>query len=719
MILGLASIAATRPLVTSPVLIFLIVLAIILLVPMALNRLKIPHVIGMILAGVVVGPYGANILAYDMSFQVFGQVGLLYLMFLAGVEIDMYHFRKNLQRGIVFGAFTFFVPMVVGVVSTLVFLHTDVLTALLMASMFAAHTLLAYPIVSRFGLTKNRAVIIAVAGTVFTVLGSLLVLAGTVSAVRDGEFNILAVSRLVAGLFIYCVAGFYLYPRLTRWFFRRYNDTIAQFAYILVMVFLAAECAAWIGLEGVFGAFFAGILLNRFIPARSPLMGRLEFVGNALFIPYFLIGVGMMINLRAIFAGWQTLYIAAVMCATAMAGKWIAAYFTQKTFGMRGVERSILYQLSNAHTAVALAVVTIGYDLGIFDSSILNATVVMILVTCTVSSIGTANAARKLKLSSVADVPAVDEKEARNHRQQINTLVPVVNEFTAKELVSLALMMHDVRPGGHNAFFALHVRNDNSTGSRSVGQSSLKVAEQTAASMDVPLSTIERYDLNFVTGVLNTMAERDINEVVIGLHRRTASVVDSFFGDKLMQLLEATNRMVVISRCYIPVNTMRRIMVVVPDKAQFETGFVRWVKCIGNLGRQLGCRAVFHTSEETARSIEAVLKWGQYGVRHEYVTMEAWDDMVLLANKVYDDDLFVSVVARNASVSYDADMSSLPEFLRKYFAQNNIMVIYPEQFGAEAMVPAMADAISGNVAALPSGTLLVRLALWWRRLRRG
>ena len=314
----------------------------------------------------------------------------------------------------------------------------------------------------------------------------------------------------------------------------------------------------------------------------------------------------------------------------------------------------------------------------------------------------------------MSDTAIVDDEENRKKLAAVNTLIPVVNPLSATELVSLALMMHDVRPGGHNHFFALHVRNDNSASSRAVGQNSLDIAEQAAASVDVPLKTIERYDLNFVTGVLNTMEERDINEVVIGLHRRTA-VIDSFFGEKLTQLLKATYRMLVISRCYIPVNTMRRLVVVVPDKAQYETGFVRWVKCIGNLGRQLGCKAVFFTSAGTRPYIEAVIKkWG-YAFRREYREMEQWDDIVLLANKIIDDDLFVVVTARTASMSYDPGMASLPEFLRKYFADNNLIVIYPEQFGPEAVVPAIGDAISADVETVPS-LLWLKAGRWLRRI---
>lgn len=689
---------ATQPLVTSPVAIFLVVLSLILLAPMLLTRIKIPHVIGLIVAGVIVGPYGFDVLSRDMSFEVFGQVGLFYLMFLAGVEIDMYHLKKNIRRGFVFGLFTFAIPMIVGVPAAMALLHLDAVAAMMLASMFAAHTLLAYPIVSRFGLTKNPAVVIAIAGTIFTVLGSLMVLAGAVGVVRDGGFDVMSTLRLVGMLAAYCVVISYVYPRLTRWFFKRYHDGIMQFVYILVMVFLAAQAAIMIKIEGVFGAFFAGLVLNRYIPGRSPLMSRIEFVGNAIFIPYFLIGVGMLINLRVLTSGWQTLYVAAVMSVVAMVGKWLAAFVTQRVFRMRSIDRSMLYQLSNAHTAVALAVVMIGYNMGVFGEEILNGTVLMILVTCTVSSVGTSRAASRLKVLSLKSPDAIVGEEAPKE-SGIRTLIPVVNPVTARELVNLALMMSDGNKL-RNQIYALHVRNDNSPSSRAVGKSSLELAEHVASVMDVKLKSIERYDMNFVTGVLNTLEERDINEVVIGLHRRSNSI-DSFFGDKLTQLLKATFRMVVISRCYIPVNTVRRIVVSVPDKAQYETGFAHWVKSIGNLTRQLGCRVIFCCSAETRRYIMAVLRAGRYGIRSEYRLVEAWDDFVLLANKIQDDDLFVVVGARRASVSFTSDMDALPEFLRKYFSQNNLIVIYPEQFGEEAPVLAMGDAMSADVESAP------------------
>ncbi|WP_438588973.1 cation:proton antiporter domain-containing protein [Duncaniella dubosii] len=710
MLLSLA-IPATAPLITAPVPIFLTVMAIILLTPLVLSRLRIPHVIGLIVAGVVVGPHGFNLLARDMSFEVFGQVGILYLMFLAGIEIDMYHLRKNLRKGMTFGLFTFIIPLILGALVAMAALRMHFLEATLLASMFAAHTLIAYPIVTRFGVTKSPAVVIAIAGTIVTVLGSLIVLAGVLGVYRDG--SVASLIPVLCYLALYCVGLIYIYPRVTRYFFKHYSDGIAQFIYVMVMVFGAAALASFIGLEGVFGAFFAGLVLNRFIPARSPLMGRLEFVGNAIFIPYFLIGVGMLIDLHVVMDGWTTLYTAAVMSAVAMLSKWIAAWVTQKVYRLTPVDRSIMYQLSNAHTAVALAVVMIGYEMHLFDVTVLNGTVVMILVTCTVSSFGTERAASRLKIQLLeqADEDSVKD-DATTHPR---TLVAISNPLTAPSIVDLALSMRFPDTSVVGDLYALHVRNDNSASSKAIGRNSLDVAERAASAVETSLTAIERFDLNFITGVLNTMEERDITELVLGIHRRT-SIIDSFLGEKIEQLLRSTNRMVVMSRCFIPLATVTRILVAVPKKAQFETGFRRWVQAVGNLGRQVGCRVEFWCEDSTAPLIRTVITQSKLGIRMSFSTVASYDDFVIKSSEINDDDLLIVVSARRSSVSFDSDMDAVPEYLQKYLAGNNLIVIYPGQFGSEPPMT-MAETMATDIVSPPNPVFLFAMNQL-RRLRK-
>ncbi|WP_295731565.1 cation:proton antiporter [uncultured Muribaculum sp.] len=703
-------IATITPLVTDPVMIFFIVLVIILLAPILLNRLKIPHIIGMIVAGVAIGPYGIGLLSRDASFEIFGQVGILYLMFLAGIEIDMYHLKKNMSKGLTFGLYTFIVPMVLGTLTSVWMLGYSWLTAILLASMYASHTLIAYPIVSRLGLNKSPAVIITIAGTIVTVLGALIVLAAIVGIWEDGEFSALGLLALLGRLVAYCLVIVYLFPRLTRWFFKRYSEPVTQFIYVLAMVFLASYSAKAIGLESVLGAFYAGLVLNRYIPNMSPLMNRIEFVGNAIFIPYFLIGVGMLINVNVVVSSWQTLYVAAVMSVVATLCKWLAAWLTQLTYRMSSLDRSMIFGLSNAQAAATLAAVMIGFRMGIFNEDVLNGTIVMILVTCAISSIITERAATRMRVAMLSDDTGAPDAATR--RGPSNMLISVSNPVTASSLVDFAVLMYN--PSRESRLYALNIITDDTPGHRAIGRTCLEQAQQAAAAMDLRIEPIERFDLNVTAGLVNTIKERDVSEVIIGMHRK-ATVIDSFFGSKIEQLIKSTSKMVLIARCFIPVNAVTRIVVVVPPKAEYETGFARWVNSLGRLTRQIGCRIIFCCNADTRRCVRGVLMRDRFEIRSEYRDVEGWDDFVLLANHILDDDLFVVVNARRSSVSFSSSMDELPMFLQKYFSRNNLVVIYPEQFGARENVPSAIDPLASDFTATPS-SLWVRIASFYRRM---
>ena len=703
---------ATPPLVTQPVPIFFIVLVIILLAPIIFNRLKIPHIIGLIVAGVVIGPFGFNILDRDSSFAIFGQVGLLYLMFLAGLEIDLFYLRLNLRRGLLFGFLTLIIPLGMGLFSSVYLLGLDWTTSMLLGSMYASHTLLSYPIVARLGLTKTPAVLIAIVGTIIAVIGALLVLAASVNIKREDGFNPWAVTKLVLMLIGYCVVILKVYPRLTRRFFRIYADKVTQYVFVLALVFLAAWMATLIGLEPVLGAFLAGLVLNRFIPTASPLMNSIEFVGNALFIPYFLISVGMMINLGVVF-NVQTLRVAAIMTVIAFVSKWIPAWVTQRINRFTGASRRVLFGLTAAHTAVALAVVTLGNNLGMFDETVLNATILVILITCAVSPLITAGAATTLKILMLNQDDEHGSPSMSSKRLRVNnTLIPVANDMTATSLVELAVLMRNDR--GKHDIYALHVRNENSPSARAQSDRSLSAAVSIGAAADVTINTLQRYDLNTVTGILNAIEERDITEVILGLHRR-ASFVDSFFGSKVEQLLKSTNKMLIITRCFIPVNTVRRIIVLVPPKAQYETGFSRWVRGLARLTRQLGCRIIFCCPNEIQPLIRGVLYAENYRLRCEFQSTETWDDFIVRSSEITDDDLFVAIGARPASLSYSTAIAELPQFLQRNFSHHNIVVIYPEQFGAEVPLTSFTDPMASDLTAAPSPLLRrLRQKIRWR-----
>lgn len=693
-----------NPLVTQPVPIFFIVLVIILLAPILFNKLKIPHIIGLIVAGMVIGPYGFDVLDRDSSFAIFGQVGLLYLMFLAGLEIDLFHLRLNLRRGLVFGLMTLILPLVLGILTSVYILGLDWTTSMLLGAMYASHTLLAYPIVARFGLTKTPAVLISIVGTIIAVIGALLVIAVAVNIRAEGSFSVVSIARLMGLLVIYCGAILYLYPRLTRYFFRKYADKVNQYVFILALVFLASWAASIIGLEPVLGAFLAGLVLNRYIPSASPLMSSIEFVGNALFIPYFLISVGMMINLGVVFNS-ATLRVAGVMITVAFVSKWLPALITQRVNGMSVASRQTIFGLTAAHTAVALAVVTLGHNMGMFDATILNATILVILVTCAAAPIITNAASPSLKIEML-NKDEDDDNAAMRLSRVNNTLIPVANDFSARSLVELAVLMRN--DNGRHSFYAMHVRNDNSQAARQESRQALDAAVKLGAAADVSINTLDRYDLNTVTGVLNAINERDITEVIVGLHRR-ASFVDSFFGAKVEQLLKSTNRMLIITRCFVPVNTVRRIVVLVPPKAQYETGFSRWVRALARLTRQLGCRIIFCCPTDIQPLIRGVLYADNFKVRCEFRTVENWDDFILLSPEIDEDDLFVAIGARPASLSYSSAIADMPQFLQRNMARHNIVIIYPEQFGQEIPLTSFVDPMASDLTSAP--------APLWRKLK--
>lgn len=665
--------------VTDPTWIFFLVLIIILFAPMILGRLRIPHIIGMILAGVVVGKYGFNILERDSSFELFGKVGLYYIMFLAGLEMDMDDFKKNRTKGLVFGMFTFLIPMGLGIWSSMSMLNYGFLTSVLLASMYASHTLIAYPIISRYGLSRQRTVSITIGGTAVTVVLALMVLA-VIGGMYKGEdvgglFWVLLVAKVVLlfGLIIF------LMPRISRWFFRTYEDAVMQFIFVLAMVFLGGGLMELVGMEGILGAFLAGLVLNRFVPHVSPLMNRLEFVGNALFIPYFLIGVGMIIDVRCLFTEGEALKVAVVMTVVATFSKWLAAWITQKIYGMKKVEGSLIFGLSNAQAAATLAAVLIGHGIimengeRLLNDDVLNGTVVMILFTCIISSVVTERAARKM-------VTQENLMEGSEGTEQERILIPVANPETIEGLVGMALMMR--HPKQKESLVALSVINDNNTSETKelIGKRNLERTAMIAAAADASVKTVLRYDLNIAQGIIHTQKEYAVTDIVIGLHRKT-NLMDSFFGTMTENLLKGTNRQIMIAKLLMPVNTLRRIVVAVPDKAEYEKGFLKWMTQLCRMGKQLGCRVHFFATEDTLKHLRALTEKQEANTFTEFSLLEEWDDLLLLTGQVNYDHLFVVVSSRKGSISYQTSFERLPSQISKYFANNSLLIVYPDQLG--------------------------------------
>lgn len=658
-----------------PVAIFLLVLLIILVCPIVFRRLRIPHIVGLILSGMIVGPYGFNLLERDSSFEIFGQVGILYLMFLAAVEIDMFHLRKNMKRGVIFGLLTFAIPMVLGIFGSRLAFGSPWSTCVLIASMYASHTLISYPIVSKFGLQNAKAAVIAVCATIVAVMFALMTLAGVVE-VAEGGFRMSRMFRLFGLMIVYAFVVGITFRYLTKYFFRTFSDQVSQFIYVLAMVFIASLLAQIIGLEAILGAFYAGLVLNRFIPVRSGLMGRIQFVGNAIFIPYFLIGVGMLINVHVIFKSWHVGWVALNMVTVGMASKWLAAYAGARIFGFGKTDRNIMFGLTSGKAAATIAATMIGYQHGLLTEDMMNGAVLMILACCIVSTVTTQEATKRLRIERTEEeLTAEGERVPGAYARQ---LVAVANPVTAEGLMRLALLMRNRR--NQNYVTALFVRNSDDTRTLEMGRTALRHAVAAAQAVDIEVKDVERYDVNVVAGVTNEAKQEKASDIMIGLHRKS-NIVDTFYGTMIEQLLQTTNKMIFMSRCFIPVDTVSRLMVLVPDKAEYETGFQTWVERIGNLATQLACKVVFMASETTSEFIRNVLEDEHFAIRHDYRIIQEWDDFIVQSADIGEEDLFTVIAARKGSISHGAQLENLPAYLGRNFSRHNLLVIYPEQFG--------------------------------------
>ena len=664
--------------ITDPTWIFLLVLLIILFAPILLTKLRIPHIIGMILAGLAIGEHGFNILVRDSSFELFGKVGVYYIMFLAGLEMNMADFKKNRGKAVALGLLAFIIPISIGMVTNVLLLKYSLITSILLASMYASHTLVAYPIVIRYGISRQRSVSIAVGGTAVTDTLTLLVLA-VISGVFKGEAGGLFWLWLVVRFVVLAMLIMYFLPRIGRWFFRRYDDNVMQYIFVLAMVFLGAGLMELIGMEGILGAFLVGLVLNRLIPHVSPLMSHLEFVGNALFIPYFLIGVGMLIDVKVIFGGGDALKVAGVMIVVALGGKWIASWLTQKIYRMSVLERELMFGLSNAQAAATLAAVLVGYNIILPDGSrllnedVLNGTVLLILVTCIVSSFTTERAARKMAMGEA-------HPEEDRSREPEKILIPVANPNTIEYLMNLSLVIRD--PKQKDNLLALNVIYDHS-GTEALEQQGKRYLERAAkitASAGVELKCISRYDLNIAAGIIHTAKEHGATDVIIGLHWKV-NIVDSFFGMLTESLLKGLHREVMVARFLIPINTLRRIIVAVPPKAEYEAGFQKWVDHFCRMGTTLGCRVHFFANEQTGNLLQALVKKKHSDTLTEFSRLDEWEDLLLLTGQVNYDHLLVVISARRGSISYDSSFEKLPSQLGRYFTNNSLIVLYPDQLG--------------------------------------
>lgn len=666
--------------ITDPTLIFFVVMLIILFAPIVMGKLRIPHIIGMVLAGVAVGQYGLNILVRDDSFELFGKVGLYYIMFLASLEMDIEGVRRNKGRFGVFGLLTFAVPSVMTYVACITVLHYSVLASLLLGCIMASNTLIAYPIVGRYGLQRKPSVTLSVGSSMISLLMALVSLAAIVASYGGNTgvmFWLLFVGKFVG----YCVLMALLIPRLARWFLRRYSDAVMQFIFVMSMLFMSAALSEAVGLEGIFGAFVAGLILNRFIPHVSPLMNRIEFIGNALFIPYFLIGVGMLINLQLLFAGGGILGVVIMIVVFGTVGKAVAAYLASWLFRLPLSSGNMMFGLTSAHAAGAIAMLMVGMKMEVapgvplVTDDMLNGVVIMILFTCIISTIVTERSAQQITLR---DKEMPEDSTASNSEEKV--LIPMKYSEYAQRLVNLAMMMRN--PKNNTQFVGLNVvyDDDDMLRNQEQGQRLLERMAQYSAATDIHMQTQVRVAANIANGIRHAYKEFRATEILIGMHMHP-EVSQKFWGEFHQSLFNGLNSQIIMARLTQPLTTIRRIQVAVPSRAQFEPGFYRWLERLCRLGSNLECHTEFFGREDVLPLIENYVLSRHHDMRVSYTKMAHWAEMPNLAASISPDNLFVVVTARKGTVSYKNALEFLPDEITRHFSGTNIMIIFPDQHG--------------------------------------
>lgn len=657
--------------ISNPVLIVALAMAIFLIAPLLMQRLRLPGMIGMIIAGAIFGPNALNVFARNDTIILLGTVGLLYLMFLAGAEIDLHGFKRHRKHSLIFGAITFFCPQILGTGIGLL-LGYNLVTSILLASMFASHTLIAYPIAIRFGIAKSRSVTTAVGGTIITDTAALLVLsviAASTRGVLDTAFWI----RLVVFLSIYMAIIWFGLPRLGRWFLRHARTgAISEYVFVLAALFGGAFLAEVAGIEALVGAFFVGLALNRLIPQHSLLENRLRFVGEAIFIPFFLFSVGMLVDMRVLASDFHVWQVMIGMTVGVTATKWLAAKLAQKLCGYAPEEGWILFGLSVPQAAATLAATMVGISVGLFDEAVLSGAIMMILFTCIAGPYVVEKYGRQIALQE-------EQKSYEPGEAPQRILIPMANPATAEALIHLALSIREP-DSGEPIYPVTVIRTDDEQSGENVtrAEKMLGHAVAHAVGADVPVVPLIRMDHNFANGIVRGIAETRTTTVIIGWDGKR-SHHQGVFGTVLDQLLEQSKEQVLVAKLGHPLNITERIVLVVPQGADHLPGYPESVRTVKRMTSRLGAAlyglAVGCDAKNCQEQFDAVSP----AVPTQFEHAEGWTETLhRLEASVRKNDFVVVLGARRGTVSWNPALDHLPGRLADMVPESFLM-LYPSE----------------------------------------
>ncbi len=654
--------------ISDPILVFSTILAVILIAPLLFTRLRLPGIVGIILFGVILGPSVTGILEVQGAITLLGQVGLLYIMFLAGLEINLNEFFKHKERSLIFGILTFSIPQFFGTVIFL-FLGYDWLASLLIASMFASHTLVSFPIITRMGIGQNRAVITTVGGTIFTDTLALLLLA-VIAKAYQGDLNLSFWFKLAIMLSLYVIGISTLLPRMSRWFFLNVKDQMLEFLYVLVIAFSFSYIARLIGIEPIVGAFFVGLVLNRLIPSTGPLMNRIRFVGNSIFIPFFLLYIGMLVDITVFFSNWKVWIVMLTMLATNCLTKLISSKITQRIFKFTKAEGWVIFGLSTTEAAATLAATLVGLRLGIIGNEVLNGVILMILVTNILGAAVVQHNSKIIAKAEETDIPDSDYEQQR-------LLVPIANPENASHLMQVAIILKD---NSSEPIFPMTIVKQDEDSEENIrkNEKMLEMICDYAHGADIPVSALMRIDINIANGISRAVKETRISSVIIGWNGQR-STQERIFGSILDQLLDQTFQEVFVCKLSKPVTGFKKIILFIPPYCYKEFGFMKQMKCIIKLASQFGAEIIIVAEYSAIDELNNLINKIKTDLNYSYITPERWDlNNINLNNVLNSNDLIVLISARKGTMSWSKKLDGFPLQLSKMFPENNLIITFPE-----------------------------------------
>lgn len=660
---------------TNPVLVFSLILLIILVSPILFRRLNVPGIIVLIISGIIIGPFGVGLLEQNSAIALFSKIGILYIMFIAGLELDMNQFKLNRNKSFLFGFFTFSLPLAIGFPVCFYLLNYDFNASFLTASMFATHTLITYPIVSKMGVSKNEAVAITVGGTILTDTAVLIILAVIMGNAQEGGLTSDFWTRLGISLTVFCAIMFLLVPRLAKWFFTNMEkEKHSHYIFVLTVVFLAAFLAELAGVEDIIGAFLAGLALNRLVPPSSALMNRIEFMGNSLFIPFFLISVGMLVDIRVIFSGYMAIVVALTLSIVALAGKWLAAFFTQVIFKYSASQRKAIFGLSSGHAAATLAVIIVGYNANIIDVNILNGTIILILITSIVATIATENAARKL----VAESEEMNPEEVKNsdNFKMETILLPLANIINLEKLLEFAVLIKDKT--SPNPVSILSVVPNDEQAEVNIAQAKNKLEDfvKLASATETHVDITATIDEDVASGISRKSKELIADMIVMGWP--TSSAKNEVIGKKMGEIINALSKTVFLCQVIKPWATHQRILVAAPQNSEKMEGFELWVKKIVKMSEELSVPILVNCSEDTKEAIQDLVEILKLKAPFEFDVFTTWEDFLVISRNVRPDDVIILITARKNSAAYQPVLEQIPIKLETYFKANTKIIVFPQ-----------------------------------------